>query len=66
MKALHQQRLERTTLSKDIDNYSKEKLRTIFRRLSPLARSKWLEHFAEKEEYEACQIIKEVIEETKI
>jgi hypothetical protein len=57
------QNLERTRLSENIGTYSNDELRTIFRRLNPYLLNRWMSHFIQKEEYEVCQIIKEVIEE---
>ncbi len=64
MKQLNTQRLERTILSQQVGNYSEQELRNIFGRLSDPALQQWMDHFIEKEEYEVCQIIKEIINET--
>jgi hypothetical protein len=59
------QNLERTRLSENIGTYSNDELRTIFRRLNPYLLQRWMTHFIQKEEYEVCQVIKEVIEEAE-
>ncbi len=64
MKQLHTQQLERTILSQQVNNYSEQELRNIFSRLSGSALQQWMDHFIEKEQYEVCQIIKEIINET--
>lgn len=60
------QNLERTALSENIKYYSKEELQTIFRRLNPYLLNRWMDHFIRKEEYEVCQVIKEVMAESDI
>jgi hypothetical protein len=58
--------LERTPLSQNISHYTDNELRNVFRRLNPFLLNKWLSHFIEKEEYEVCKVIKEVMDENRI
>jgi len=66
MKQAVVQNLDRTILSRNIDNYSDEELKGIFRRLTQYQLQKWMKHFVGKEAYEVCAIIKEVMEESRI
>jgi len=63
MKTQYVQQLDRTILSRHIHHYSTDKLRVIFRRLPSSKQQTWMEHFIEKEEYEVCKVLKEVMEE---
>lgn len=60
------QKLERTPLSTNIRNYTVDELRNIFSRLNPYLLRRWMDHFIKKEEYEVCQVIKEVMADTSI
>ena len=60
------QNFERTPLSENIRHYSPDELRNIFSRLTPYLLQRWMEHFIKKEEYEVCQVIKEVMKESRI
>ena len=60
------QNFERTPLSENIRHYTPDELRTIFRRLNPYLLQRWMDHFVKKEEYEVCQVIKEIMSEARI
>ena len=66
MKYTTTQNLDRTILSRNFDNYSEDELRTIFKRLNNYQLQRWMEHFVNKEAYEVCGIIKEVMEDVKV
>lgn len=60
------QKLERTPLSENVYRYSDEELLVIFRRLSPYMLNRWMNHFIQKEAYEVCSLLKQVMEEKRI
>ena len=60
------QNFERTPLSENIQLYTADELRIIFRRLNPYLLQKWMEHFIKKEQYEVCAVIKDVMDEAQI
>jgi len=66
MRQWETQNLERTPLSENITRYSTEELRSIFRRQNPYLLQRWMNHFIQKEEYEVCIVIKDVMEESRI
>jgi hypothetical protein len=66
MKQAVTQNLDRTILSRNVENYSDNELRNIFRRLNQYQLQRWMEHFVEKEAYEVCSIIKEVMDDVRI
>ena len=38
-----------------------KELRALLRDLSPFILNRWMQYFAQKEQYEVCQVIKEVL-----
>lgn len=51
------------SLSFDLSTMPADEVRAMFRELTPRSLQRWLEFYINKEKYEICQIIREVMQE---
>lgn len=47
----------------DITDMSRAEIRCLFSDLNTISLTHWMNHYSAKEEYEVCQVLKEMIDE---